>query len=69
MFYNSTLQPIGIDVNPIGPSSSLPSQGTLIDSLGEAGETSRRVNVFESYPEPPFIFDSAIYSAGDITKP
>ena len=68
MFYNTTAQPVGLDINPMG-GTGLPAQGTLIDSLGVAGDTSRRVNVFQDYPEPPFIFNSAIYSAGDIIKP
>ncbi len=68
MFYNTTAQPVGLDINPMG-GTGLPAQGTLIDSLGVAGDTSRRVNVFQSYPEPPFIFNSAIYSASDIIKP
>ena len=68
IFYNTTAQPVGLDISPIW-GTGLPAQGTVIDSLGVAGDTSRRVNVFQSYPEPPFIFNSAIYSAGDIIKP
>lgn len=34
-------------------SSSLPNQGFLIDSVGFAGSTERRVKVFQGYPRPP----------------
>jgi len=58
--------PIGIEV--ISGGSHLPAQGTLIDSIGEAGDTTRRVNVFQSYPEPPFVFEAAIFGKGGLSK-
>lgn len=33
--------------------SALPSQGTVITSTGTAGSTTRKVNVFQGYPEIP----------------
>lgn len=68
MFYNSDLpQPVGISV--VGTNGSvLPSQGTNIDSTGQAGESNRRVNVFQGWPEPPEVFDFAIYSSTGLTK-
>ena len=65
MFYNdSSPQPLFIRVFPTG--GSLPAQGTQIDSTGTAGESSRRVNVFQSYPEAPF--DVAVSSLKDLVK-
>lgn len=67
MFYNTAVaHPIAIDVNP--GTASLPSQGIEIDSVGEAGDSTRRVNVFQSYPEPPSVFDAAVFGQGDLTK-
>lgn len=59
--------PVGININPTG-GTHLPAQGTQIDSVGEAGDTIRRVNVFQGYPEPPFVFEAAIFGAGGLSK-
>ncbi len=68
MFYNdSKTQPIGLWVNPRS-GSSLPAQGTLIESVGSSGGSTRKVNVFESFPEAPLIFDCAIFSFHDLSK-
>lgn len=68
MFYNSDQpQPVGISVTGVN-GSLLPSQGTNIDSTGQAGESNRRVNVFEGWPEPPEVFDFSIYSGTGLTK-
>lgn len=68
MFYNSDLpQPVGISV--VGTNGSvLPSQGTDIDSTGQSGESNRRVSVFQAWPEPPEVFDFALYSSTGLTK-
>lgn len=72
MFYNDIPNPpvphrVGIDIRSQGM-TDLPPQGTEIDSIGAAGDTTRRINVFQSYPELPFVFDSAIFGQGDLTK-
>ena len=66
LFYNTDFEPLAIEVGP--GSASLPPQGTQIDSVGAAGGSTRRINVFQSYPEPPFVFDSAIFGQGDLIK-
>lgn len=60
--------PVGIEVQPAG-GTHLPAQGALIDSVGEAGDSTRRVNVFQSYPEPQFVFEAAIFGKGGLSKP
>lgn len=67
MFYNdsSSPQPLFIRVTPTS-GTSLPAQGTQIDSTGTAGESTRKVNVFQSYPEAPF--DVAVSSLKDLVK-
>ncbi len=66
MLYNTTPQPIGV---LIPGSGDLPSQGTLIQSEGVSGESTRKVSVFQSFPELPFVFDATVFSPGGITKP
>jgi len=60
--------PVGIQMNPTG-GTHLPSQGTQIDSVGSSGGSTRKVNVFQGYPEPPFVFESAIFGQGGLSKP
>lgn len=60
--------PVGIEVQPAG-GTNLPAQGTLIDSVGTAGDSTRRVNVFQGYPEPQFVFEAAIFGKGGLSKP
>lgn len=73
MFYNSdTSQPVAFadGVN----SHNFPTQGILVDSSGTAGGTSdapqstRKVEVFQSWPEIPNVFQSAVYSSTGLTK-
>ena len=59
--------PVGIFVTPVG-GTGLAAQGILIDSTGVSGESTRKVNVFQAYGEPPFVFDSAVFSSGDVSK-
>ena len=67
-FYNTfEPQPLGIGIQT-APPGEIPAQGTQIDSIGAAGDSTRRINVFQSYPELPFVFDSAIFGLGDLTK-
>jgi hypothetical protein len=65
MFYNNTTtQPVGISVS----GGLLPSQGQEITSTGTAGDANRKVAVFQGWPEPPAVFDFAIYSGTGLTK-
>jgi Tfp pilus assembly protein PilX len=65
MFYNTTLtHPVGISVS----GGLLPSQGQDIISTGSAGDANRKVAVFQGWPEPPAVFDFAIYSGTGLTK-
>lgn len=68
IFYNSdTSHPIGVTVDFAG-NSSLPSQGQSIVSTGVAGESNRRLEVFQGWPEVPSIFDYSVYSSNGLTK-
>lgn len=68
MFYNSdTTHPIGVSTNFAG-STTLPSQGDDITSTGTSGQSTRKISVFQGWPEPPSVFDFAIYSSTGITK-
>lgn len=59
MLYNNGPQTVGITV-PGG--LNLPSQGQSIVSTGTAGDSNRKLNVFQGWPEVPGIFDYTIYS-------
>lgn len=68
MLYNSTeSHNVGFDVNFAG-NDVLPSQGSLIDSTGTSGESNRRLEVFQAWPEPPTIFDNVVFSTGSLSK-
>lgn len=69
MLYNSdTNHEIGITVNYPG-NSNLPSQGQNITSTGTAGSTTvgtgstRRIEVFQGWPEAPYIFNYVVYGS------
>lgn len=64
MFYNTETQPLGISV----AGGTLPSQGSDIVSTGTAGQSNRKVEVFQGWPEPPAVFDAAVFGAGGLTK-
>lgn len=59
LLYN-TSTPQGFGVHVVA--GSLPAQGYIVSSSGTAGATRRKVQVFQGYPEPPAIFDSALFS-------
>lgn len=68
MFYNTDQNhDVGVDVNFSG-NDTLPSQGLLIDSTGSAGESNRKVEVFQAWPEAPEIFDFSVFSSGGVNK-
>jgi len=56
MLYNTTQShSLGVSVN-YADNATLPSQGSLVESLGSAGNANRRIEVFKSFGEPPSIF-------------
>ena len=66
MFYNTdTAQPIAF-ASPDG--DLFPSQGILVDSSGTSGQSSRKVQVFQGWPEIPSPFRFAVYSSTGLTK-
>lgn len=68
MLYNTdTNHKVGINVTGAGH-TLLPSQGILASSSGVAGASTRRLEVFQSWPEPPQVFDYAVYTSTGITK-
>lgn len=58
---------LGIKASGNG-TSIFPSQGSKIESTGEAGTATRKVEVIRYEPAPPLIFDFALYSNGDLVK-
>lgn len=62
--YNLTNLPIAVSVAP----GVLPSQGKLIESIGTAGSSSRKVQVYQSFGDVPTIFDNSIFSPQTIRK-
>lgn len=69
IFYNNIPQTVGVGVT----GDALPSQGKNIIStgnvtIGTSVTASRRVQVFQGWPEPPSVFDFAIYSSTGLTK-
>jgi hypothetical protein len=67
MFYNPTPSPLGLSVTVSG-GGSLPAQGIQVESVGVAAESTRRLNVFQAYPEPPNVLDAVLFSLKDIVK-
>lgn len=68
MFYNTdTSHAVGFDVNFAG-NLLLPSQGSQIDSTGTAGQSNRRISVFQGWPEAPAIFEGAVFSSFGLVK-
>src|SRR3990172_4556062 len=68
MYYATSAEPPRAGIWTRGPASSLPAQGLNISSTGTAGESSRRVNVFQGYSESPTFFDAAVFSLKDLVK-
>lgn len=64
-WYNSTNEYFGVITQG---NRDLPSQGKLVQSTGTAGNSSRKVEVVNLYPEVPSMFCSALFSVGAITK-
>ena len=51
-----------------GNTEPLPKQGTDINSTGQSGETTRKINVKNPYLVPPAFMDYVIYSNSNIVK-
>jgi len=49
-------------------SGNFPSQGVKIVSTGEAGGSTRKIEVVRLHPAPPGIFDFLLYSESDLVK-
>lgn len=65
LLYNTDM---GHPVSIIGPSGSLfPVQGSVIDSSGSSGSSTRRVEVTRGFRELPGIFENAAISGGGIS--
>jgi len=68
MFYNTDANhKIAFDVSGSG-GTTLPSQGLKVNSSGVAGESNRRLEVFQGWPEAPGIFESVVFSSNGVTK-
>lgn len=64
LLYNETIgQPVKV---VSGSATTFPPQGNIIDVMGSAGSTVRRIQVIEKYPDPPAIFDNAVYSGSSL---
>lgn len=68
VLYNSEIDSDEEKVGIVVQGSALPAQGIILDSSGKSGDTSRRVRIEQGYPEPPSIFDSALFSGSSISK-
>ncbi len=67
MFYNTnTSQPVAFDST--SDSWLFPAQGIKVESSGTAGQSSRKVEVFQGWPEVPNVFQYGLYSPAGITK-
>ena len=67
MLYNTSVgHKVGLSV--IGSTSPLPSQGSIIDSLGSYGGANRRISVYQLHPVVPPIFTNVLYSGTGILK-
>ncbi len=64
--YNgNTGSPVG--VGRVG-TSQFPTQGQLVTSTGQAGQTSRKVQVVQRYSDPLPYLDNAVFSGGSLNK-
>ena len=48
--------------------SAIPVQGQDITAVGSEGQTSRKVQVFQRYPDLPPILDTAVFSGANLVK-
>lgn len=64
LLYNTTT-PHGFGVISNAP---LPSQGRQVNSVGESGNSTRRIEAYLLNPSTPSVFDGAIYSGTQMVK-
>lgn len=68
MLYNSnTVQPVAMDVGFAG-NSTLPGQGSLVDSTGNLNQVTRKVEVSRTYGGIPAVFDTAVFSPNSLSQ-
>jgi len=68
MLYNvGVAHHAGVNVDFPG-NGVLPSQGFKIESRGTAGNSNRKIDVFQSFGELPPVFDAALFSFGGLSK-
>ena len=67
LYNESVAHSLGVRVQTTA-GTSLPAQGAEIESTGVAGDSTRRINVYQSYPEIPSLFESALFSKGSLSK-
>jgi len=60
-------QQIGLWLRSGGP-TSFPAQRINISSTGVAGDSMRKVDVTRGFPEPPSLFDTAVFSLDGLEK-
>lgn len=68
VLYSLLPQPVGVNVYG---DSTLPAQGKKIVSTGSSGTSvsaTRKVEVYQTFGEIPFVFDAAVFSVPSITK-
>lgn len=63
LWYNSSSHYLAV-----GSDTNFPVQGTIVTSSGTAGTSSRKVQVFQRYPDPFPLFDMAVFSGDSLTK-
>lgn len=69
VLYSNVSYPQPVAIRAVGGAPSrLAGQGIIISSTGVAGESTRKVNVFQGHPEPPGLFDLAVFSGSSMTK-
>lgn len=57
-----------VEGTPQGGQGAFPAQGERLDSTGQSGDATRKVEVVRWYPAPPPIFDFALYSGSSLNK-
>jgi hypothetical protein len=67
MSYNSN-SPHPIAFDSTNNSWLFPAQGIRVDSSGTSGQASRKVEVFQGWPEVPSVFQFALFAPSGLTK-
>lgn len=69
LLYNSTSQPVTFHaLGTCGWFCSIPPQARTIISIGKAGQTERKVKLFQVTNVAPPYYDYGLFSVGEITK-